>query len=349
VGVYWRGYSEEEQVAEISYLDEQGRTVIAVIESTRERGAEERERNVTTSTPIDLGGLLHVHEVDRDRLVTRQVRQQQDTVNKALTMADTNLDYGGFLERIFLNAQRPVRRVENARGQDEFVDAPYTTGAGETAFISGLVTEDAEGNETLSTPKVKFREPVSPDTFQETKEMAYADILGEVNQRHVLMSGDATASGLSRITARREFVNSLRPTKRALTQAGTWIGRVVPRFADVLAGASRMDGVNVALDLRLDRGMRTPQEIKTLMSMVEDEQLSLHTALELIGLTDAEQEIERISSERLSTVDRKAKKAGVLKKLVAAGASLQTAAIVAGFNEEEAQMLMQVPVPQTTQ
>jgi hypothetical protein len=348
VAAYWRTYGGKEKVVEVSYLNGDRETVIAVIESTQDERGEE-QRTVRTSTPMALGGRLHVVAIDRDRIVTEQVRQQQHTVNKAATMADTNLDYGGFMERIFLNAQRPVKRIENARGQDEFVDAPYQTGAGETAFIAGLVTEDSEGNETLATPKVKFREPVDPSTFEETKDMAYRDILGETNQRHVLMSGDSTASGLSRIAARKDFVSSLRPTKRALTQGGEWLATVVPMFADVLASASRMENVNVSVDLRLDRGMRTPEEIKILMGMVDNEQLSLMTALELIGLTDAQREIERISGQEVSTIDRKLQKAKILKQLVTAGASLQSAAEVAGFEPEEAQLLMQVPVPQTQQ
>lgn len=344
VAAYWRTWDSDKRVVEVSYFDENGDTIITLIEAERSDGGD-WERTINVSDPIDLGGHLHVHEVTRGSLITEQVRQQQHTVNKAATMADTNLDYGGFLERIFLNAQRPVKRVENAQGQDEFVDAPYQAGAGQTAFITGVVTEDNEGNQKVATPKVKFREPIPVNTFDDTKQMAYEDILGEVDQRHVLMSGDATASAFSRIAAREEFVGSLRPTRRALSQAGDWIGQVTPRFADDLAGASRMDNVRVNVQLHLDRGVRTPQEIKTLSSLVEKEQLSLQTMLDLVGVTDSARELERISAQQADTISRKADRAEVLSTLVSAGASIQTAAIVAGFDEDEARLLMSVPVP----
>lgn len=48
-------------------------------------------------------------------------------------------------------------------------------------------------------------EPVSPDALIATKTDAYHDMLDEAAQSHIRMSGDATASGESRIQAMNDF------------------------------------------------------------------------------------------------------------------------------------------------
>jgi len=347
IAAYWREDDTDERTVEVSILDDEGQTVLAVIEE--EDGREETERTIDRSDPLDLGRRLHMEEIDREALITAQVRQQQHGVNKALTMADTNLDWGGFVERIFLNAQRPQKRKEKKTGETEWVDAPYTAGAGETTFLAGVVTETQEGDQRIANPKVKIKEPTDVDTFEDTKNMYYETILSEADQRHILMSGDASSSGIARIAARKEYVASLRPTMRTLSKAGSWSIHILPRFASILSGENRMSGVQASINLRLDRGVLSTDEQRVLMEQVENEQLSLRTMLDRMGLSDVAQELDRITEETVPTVQRRKVMATIAKELSAAGANIRAAALIAGFTEEEADQLLEASVPRTVQ
>jgi hypothetical protein len=347
IAAYWRKAGADEKTVEVSILDGEGRTILAVIQ--QEKTPDGIERTVDRSDPLDLGMGLHMTPIDRETLVTEQVRQQQHAVNKALTMSDTNLDWAGFTERIFLNAQRPQKKVERASGETEWVDAPYRAGAGQTTFLAGIVEETADGDQTVNSPSVEFRDPTPVDTFKDTRDLHYETILSETDQRHVLMAGDASSSGIARIAARKEFIASLRPTMRTLRSGGEWILSTLPRMASVLSGDNRMEGVEPSINLRLDRGVLSEDEIRVLMEQVEKEQLSLRTMLDRIGISDVEQELDRIAEENIPTVERRAAMATIAKELSAAGANIRAAARVAGFSDEEADELMEAAVPRTRQ
>lgn len=348
IAAYWRKDEQESKVVEVSILDDDGNTVLGIIEQGKT--ADGPERTVDQSTPLDLGMKLHMTPIERETLVTSQVRQQQHAVNKALTMSDTNLDWAGFTERIFLNAQRPQEKVEKATGETEWVDAPYRLGAGETSFLAGIVTEGAEGDQSVKNPSVEFREPTPVDTFKDTHDLHYETLLSEADQRHVLMSGDASSSGVARIAARKEFIASLRPTMRALSSGGQWLLEVMPMLASVLIGETGvMENVVPSLNLRLDRGVLSEGEIRVLMEQVEKEQLSLRTMLDRIGISDVDQELDRLAEENISTVKRREAMATITKELSAAGANIRAAARVAGFSDEEADELMEAAVPRSRQ
>jgi hypothetical protein len=347
IAAYWREDGRDERTVEVSILDDEGQTVLAVIEENDRQ--EETERTINRSDPLGLGRRLHMEEVSREALITAQVRQQQHGVNKALTMADTNLDWGGFVERIFLNAQRPKKRKKKKTGETEWVDAPYTAGAGQTTFLAGVVTETQDGDQRVANPGVEIKEPTDVGTFEDTKNMYYETILSEADQRHILMSGDASSSGIARIAARKEYVASLRPTMRTLSKAGEWSIQILPRLASILSGEDRMSGVQASINLRLDRGVLSTDEQRVLMEQVENEQLSLRTMLDRMGLSDVAQELDRITEETVPTVQRRKVMATIAKELSAAGANIRAAALIAGFSEEEADQLFEAPIPRTAQ
>lgn len=100
---------DENEIYEISFLDESGQTII---------------KNVTEDTQTDgltLGGHLSIYEGQHDLFLTQQVRQQNKLVNKALTMMNNNLD-SGFLERIFTNAQPPGEWKTDEKTGEEYFD-----------------------------------------------------------------------------------------------------------------------------------------------------------------------------------------------------------------------------------
>jgi hypothetical protein len=110
-----------------------------------------------------------------------------------------------------------------------------------------------------------------------------------------------------------------------------------------------MSGVQASINLRLDRGVLSTDEQRVLMEQVENEQLSLRTMLDRMGLSDVAQELDRITEETVPTVQRRKVMATIAKELSAAGANIRAAALIAGFTEEEADQLLEASVPRTVQ
>ena len=99
VGVYAISRNNQES-AELCYLDEQGGTVLRVVgEGGGEGGGE--------AAALPLGGRLLLYELTRDALLTPQVRQLQKALNLDLTQMMRNVNLAGSLERVIVNAQKP--------------------------------------------------------------------------------------------------------------------------------------------------------------------------------------------------------------------------------------------------
>ena len=303
---------------EVAYLDEQGRTVVVVLTET----------DRYPQAPVDLGGALPVYTRRRRPLITEQVRQQQRMLNKAYTMANTNLDWSAFVERIFLNGKPPTSK--DAAGNDVPV---YKPGPATASFISGQVFIDQDGNEKLSTPQVVFREPGKPEVFQATVALALLAILREVYQVHAMLSGDAAPSGESRIQAKAEFIVSLLLTKPAVDGAGRHLFETADRWACALAGEPVQDGARHTFRTRIDPGPMSPEEIRAIVEKVREKLMSHRAALAELRAEDVEAELAAIEADALGTPEARAK---ATKAFVDAGLSLYNALLAAGYDEEEA-------------
>lgn len=275
-----------------------------------------------TEVRLPLDGKLIVKKIEREPLVTRQMLSAQKSLNMALTMMDRNAIQGGFLERVILNAEPPGKWVNDpaAPGGKRFEPAPLQLGAGRTAFVQSKVLESNEtGDPPVVLPvDIRWKDPMPPDTFIETAQEHRYGIYEEASQLHALISGDATASAVSRVQARADFLDSLSKTKPQVDDAVRWVLEVALDHACYFAGTTREKEfglVRASCDVQVSTGPLTTEERQAVMEMVEKEMMSLETAMQLLGVEDVDAERSRLKQEaanpnpsrKLKTVEAYAK------------------------------------------
>ena len=316
------------QYAEVSYLDDDERTVRVLLKS-------EGGKPVQVQQPMELMGALLVYQRYRDPLITEQIRQQQRMVNKAYTMMNTNLDWSGFVERIITNSQRPEKEVPDGKGGTKRIPV-YEAGAGTATFLNGFKYEDENGNVRVTTPQVIFREPIKGDVFTQAIEAGRYAILDETNQLHALISGDASPSGESRIQARADFITSLLLTKPALDGFGRWLMETAYRMACDLSGTEPVDSYRMVFRCRLDPGPASPEETRAIIERVKANLLSRRSALALHGVEDVDAELAVLSAEMLHSGEM----ADRVASWIDAGLNGLAAMVAAGIDEDTAREML---------
>jgi hypothetical protein len=284
--------------AELVYLDDLGRTVIRIL------GGEQED----AAAPLDLGGHLTIYELERDALITPQVRQLQALLNMALTMLGRNAVQAGFVERILLNVQLPGEYVGEGN-ERRFVPDPLAVGAATTNSFIGASFRDEQGVTHVLSPSVVYRDPVPVDSFVDTKREAYTSILEETDQLHALISGDATASGESRKQARAGFEASLRDTQAELNQAGRWLLETVLAMGAAFSGQpGRFAELRAVFECRLDTGPISSEEMRLAQELAGGEPLwSIETAQAHTKIADVDAENAKLAEERDARMARSAK------------------------------------------
>lgn len=333
------GYNREQR-AEITYLDDNGNTVLRILGpgATGDGGP-----NVLDETVLSLGGQLTIFQLDRETFITEPIRSQQKLLNKAITMMSHNLDTAGFLERIFTNAELPFHYVSDADSIDgrKKVYEPLHVGAGTTNVLRGISTTDASGNQSVTTPGVHFRDPVPVSTFTESASATRQSILRQCHQLHVVLSGDAVASGESRRQALADYISDLLLTKPEVEAAGRWLLETALAMAATFAGVpNRYASLRAVFEARLDPGPIPAEEMRLVMELVDKKLLSRQTGMNRVGVDDVDAEQQEIMTERAASLSDKETRANIVKVLVEAGAGLESAAKTAGFDEEEVAVLV---------
>lgn len=244
---------------------------------------------------------LLIYELALDPLLTDSVKRLLRMANKTLTMGSRNIDLGGFLERTILNAQMPGewRKVAGADGKqvDKFFAESYFVGSGTTNFLSGkqLFARNDQGTleptGQFTTPSVQYKsaDPFTPfaDAFATAREM----ILDEASQLHVLITGDASASGVSRQQAVNDFTTSLEPTRIALEQLLRWLLETVWRLALHFTGRSaEAEQWRVRAQARLSVVQPTTSDMDAAIKLHEAGLISEESALGRVGIEDVEAE-----------------------------------------------------------
>ncbi len=323
------------QYVELSYRDDES----TVLRSLNDKGVEQEAK-------LALGGHLTIYEMRRAPLITEQIRQNQKLLNLALTMLQRNSILGGFLERVFANAQEPGHWEYDAdfpsdKSRARWVVDAYQVGAGTTNFLMGQPIYDAQGQISgYTTPVPHYRDPVPVDTFVETARVAYENILQEAQQLYALITRDATSSGESRKQAMADYLISLRVTAPVVESAGRWLLETVLSMVAQFAGQTgRYDGLRATFDCRLNAGPVPALEMEAVLKMVEGGVLSRETGMSRLGVDDTDAEASRLLAEQEASLTMKQDKATITQALSAAGAGIESAATVAGFSEEEAKLL----------
>ncbi len=242
---------------------------------------------------------LLIFEVNLEPLVTDSIVRLQKLANKALTMLSRNADVGGFVETTILNAQMPGKWVQDkdAPGGRRFEAAPFNKGPGVVNFLNGVAVMQPDPNNPknlvpsgqFSTPSVIYRDPVAVTTFTDSFDAAREAIFDEAKQLHVLISGDATASGVSRQQAVNDFVSSLEPTRIALEQLVRWVLGTVLQLGLYFAGrAGEADAYRVATQARLTAVQPTAEDITGALALYKAGATSEEDFLGRIGVEDVD-------------------------------------------------------------
>ncbi|HEX7039603.1 MAG TPA: hypothetical protein VF202_05790, partial [Trueperaceae bacterium] len=260
--------------------------------------------NTPVGEPVayPLGGALLMHEMRREPLITPAAIMQQKLINKAYTMMSRNVDVAGFVERTFLNAQAPGRWLgEDGQptepGKGTWTPDPLYVGAGATNHVVGVIEPREDGTYSYASPSVVYRDPVSPTAFTLTIEQAYRAVLEEAKQLHVLLAGDATASGESRKQAMSDYVDSLTTTAAQVQGAIRWLLTTSLRLAAVLINApGRFDAFRVTASARIRVVQPTSEDQQATLAKYEAGVLSLETTLAELGVEDPTAEMNKLNA-----------------------------------------------------
>lgn len=262
------------------------------------------EGTVVAEAGYQLGGRLLTVEISRDEvLVSDSIISQQKQYNMAYTMMGRNVVQGGFLERTVLNAQLPGSFVdENGNPSDSgtvFKPDPVHVGPGSLNFLTGYPVKNELGEIiNYTTPNVVYKDPVPVTTFIDTMNAAKEGIYEEAQQLFVLISGDATSSGQSRIQAANDFISSLGETAIAVESAVRQLLETVLAWGAYFADEPRrFESMRADVQASISAVAPTPDEIRVNIEQFNAGLLSRETTMARNGVEDVDAEAKRIEQE----------------------------------------------------
>lgn len=246
-----------------------------------------------------VSGLL-IYELRLDPLITPSIVSLQKLYNKTWTMLSRNVDVGGFVETTILNAQMPGKwTVDPLTKERSFEPAPYNKGAGVVQFLTGAAVMQPDPSNPsrvvptgqLATPSVVHRDPVKVATFTDTLDATREAIFDEARQLHVLINGDASASGVSRQQAVNDFMTSLEPTRIALENLMRWLLTTALELGLHFAGrAGELEDYRVRVQARLSAVQPSAAEIESTLKVQASGAISEETAMGRLGVEDIDAE-----------------------------------------------------------
>lgn len=238
----------------------------------------------TETATLNLGGRLTHYQMERDPLITPQVRQKQSAIDNALTQVHINNRYAGFPAFVATNANLEASALE--------------IGAGKLISLVGFpLTNDSGDVVGYSAATIQRFEPVDPAPILASADAYRREILAEVSQLHTLITGDATASGESRVQALTDFVMSLAPTKAQLERAGLWLIETVLAYAFALARQPLPEG-RASFECRVFMGDTPATKQEQAIALYNAGLVSRESAMQMAGVEDPDQEAQLIEAER---------------------------------------------------
>lgn len=359
--------NQEMAVIEFSFVDDSNLTFIGLVP---ERGEGSGTSDTQVSVPgasqelpiskfikssgYNLDGMTTFYEMKGVPYVTNAMYRNNQLLNLALTCSGFALVEGGFGEVFLTNVEMQTETVRDP-DSGEMIERPVRMirGGGAVQNLAGVTTVNEEtGQEQIGTPGVHFKDPTPLQAFKDGKELAYTACLEEAGQLYALISGDATASGESRIQAMKDFYLKIVKYKSEVDQMGGWIMTTALRWAVALAADTVFADTSVVFDSKIFIGDVTKEEREALRSQWKDGVISLETCRVLSGVDDPALEDELVIAEgdksieevSLGEADRRAdlanKLAGTLptKRIRKIVFGYEDAEIAAIEKEEQAEM-----------
>lgn len=322
----------ENRYTELVYV-EGSNTIVRTVWNTIENGLiqlspaaqKAMDENQGTEWVLELGGRLTMFQPRIRPTITQQVRENQYAINLAKTMQNRNTVVAGFLERIVLDAMPPGKWIDDPSDPNKqiYEVGPFKLGAGTTNFfMAAEYRNDDTGESHYGNPSVYIKEPSPPSTFIESKRDCYQDILEEVGQPHILISGDATSSAKSRETAKDTYRGTLEDDEGELIPMIEWLMETTISMAAFLAGGTNkghFEELAAQAKCYLNLGPLTGNERQDNREDVKAGQVSVRTSMMRSGVEDPQAEFDRISEEAGMTDEAIRNKIDIAEKLVKMG------------------------------
>ncbi len=282
---------------ELSYVNELGETILHILSDKPELAVE----------PIayQMQGRLWMHEVERPALISEQIRSEQRSLNLTKTMMMRNVNLAGNLERVIMNAERPKKKISvvdpnSTTGfREDTIEAGWLSGPGITNSLTGLLIRN-DNNEIVgrANPNISYRDPVQIETFVGTRQQCRESILGQAQQLHIMIAGEAAPSGLSRREAKGEYRSSLNDSKEPTDDAGRWILEAPLRLAAQLCGRTEdFADLRCDFDSRIEDGPVSPEDRSANREDMKARLLSRESAMSRNGTEDTDAEKMRIAED----------------------------------------------------
>lgn len=285
------------QLCEYSYVGTKGETLWGTA-SDGTFGAEVAE-------PFLMNGRLPIYQMNARALITNSVCQAQRAVNLSGTMLTRNNNLAGSRERLAVGVEPPGTWntvTDEATGQitKVFTPAEMATGPATFNFLNPTAIFDDNGNVTaFANPNIIFTDPVPIDTFIGTSKHWREVIYSKAKMRHLLMADNATASGKSRIEARKEFQASLNESKQIVDPAGRWMIEVALHIAaHFTSQPGRFLKTKCIFDSQISTIELTAEEKAEIRADYEAGMIDLKTALERQGEKNVEEILARVEEQK---------------------------------------------------
>jgi hypothetical protein len=332
---------DRDEFAELCWVDDAGRTVFRTV--SKKADADQVDH--------DLGKRLTLNQMEAELLITPPVRMQQAQLNFASSILTRVMETAGFAERYVVDAMPfgeltdtpptdvPAIKVKTDDNGKEWYIIPRepNIGAGVLTEIRSLTDEDANGNETARTASVIFKEPTDPEYVIKAKKDARASVLSQCKQGHVVMDGEATTTGWSRVQARTTHIADVTNMRDPLVTLLRETLEAVLAYASLMSqeATDLLAEFRVVVQVHINVGPVSPEEQTAVLERLKAGAMSLPTALTLLQTDDVNAEIERIRSQpesQRATLKDQAEIGGVL--IGQWGLDVVTVAELVGLPEE---------------
>jgi hypothetical protein len=299
---------------------------------------------------------LPVAEMEAELLITDPVRRQQRQLNLFQSVLTRLGEVAAFPERYTINAHpfgvwltaastdSPVPpKVENGVTY-YFHPMPRTLGASTLNEVVGFPFGGSEdGKENVTTPQVIKFDPTDPQFAVTAASYAYATILRQCHQAHVLGAENLQRSGVSIQQARADFEADVAKGKGPLESLIAATIESAIALAGSMSSEFRgfLQQYRCVVTLHVSTGPVTADERQANREDVAAGLLSPDTAMAMNGREDVADEQRKVAESVTGKLAIAKQRFETLKAAMDADVPLDFAAEQAGFTPEEAARLVQ--------
>lgn len=297
------------EVVEVTTLTQDGKTVVRRLEpgAAPAPGQPPEPARDNSSDAVDMAGHLTITEATREQFLTPTLVSNNRMLNFAKTAILRNAELAAILERYGIGILPPGQWVADSTGKEVYqADTTWRPGgANATFFPPATFTDEKGGLRSSNSAQYGRFEPVNPAALIATKQDAYHDMLDEAAQSHIRMSGDATASGESRIQAMNDFKTSLYATATPIEHALTDHLEMTLAWAASLSGKpGRFRDYRVVVQCRITAAQPTTEERKQIVAERDAGLRTTENAMSEIGVEDTDEMLAGVQAEEEDKLKR---------------------------------------------